>query len=162
MDYEIITPNNVLLSKKSLIKVVSRLSMAILGFTSTCLGGAEKFSLKKNHEKNLLTYNLWPFNSCHLICHKKRTNPLFWGWLVGWLVVSLWQINLCRLFNDKSIFIRITRSICTIKLSIRTLFDCQKQVKYKNTVRLPKTFIFQAIPFSQTAFFIKTINLRKP
>ena len=36
------------------------------------------------------------------------------GWLVGWLVVGvwiLWHINLCRLFNPKSIFIQIISSI---------------------------------------------------
>ena len=30
------------------------------------------------------------------------------GWLVGWV---LWHINLCRLFNAKSIFIQIISSI---------------------------------------------------
>ena len=29
-------------------------------------------------------------------------------WLVGWLVGFLWHINLCRLFNTKSIFIQIS------------------------------------------------------
>ena len=32
-------------------------------------------------------------------------------WLVGWLFGFLWQINLCRLFNAKSIFIQIISSI---------------------------------------------------
>ena len=34
---------------------------------------------------------------------------LFYSWLVGLLV--LWHINLCRLFNAKSIFMQIIRSI---------------------------------------------------
>ena len=31
------------------------------------------------------------------------------GWLAGWL--DLWHINLCRLFNAKSIFMQIISSI---------------------------------------------------
>ena len=52
-------------------------------------------------------------------------------WLVGWV---LWHINLCRLFNAKSIFIRPR---------ISTQFKC----KYSLIV---KTFIFQTIQFIQT------------
>ena len=33
---------------------------------------------------------------------------LEWGWLVGWV---LWHINLCWLFNAKSIFMQIVSSI---------------------------------------------------
>ena len=32
---------------------------------------------------------------------------------VGWLVGVLWHINLCKLFNTKSIFIQIVSSIST-------------------------------------------------
>ena len=62
--------------------------------------------------------------------------------LVVWV---LWHINLCRLFNAKSIFIQINSSISNIS------------VKYKYTVQLSKTFLFQAIQFSQTVL-IKTIQ----
>ncbi len=33
---------------------------------------------------------------------------IFASWLVGWI---LWHINLCRLFNAKSIFIQIVSCI---------------------------------------------------
>ena len=66
--------------------------------------------------------------------------------LVGWLFGVLSHINLCRLVNDKSIFIQINSSISN------------KSVKYKYTVQLSKTFLFQTIQFCQTVL-IKTINL---
>ena len=50
--------------------------------------------------------------------------------VVGWL--GLWHINLCRFFNAKSIFMLIVSSISN------------------NTVKLSKTFLFQAIQFIQT------------
>ena len=65
-------------------------------------------------------------------------------WFVCWFVCLfvclfvLWHINLCRLFNAKSIFIQI--------ISISTPFYCQK------------IFLFQAIQFSQTVL-IQTIQL---
>ena len=43
------------------------------------------------------------------------------GWLVGWLV--LWHINLYRLFNDKSIFMKI-ELFQTIQFSKSTQFKC--------------------------------------
>ena len=55
------------------------------------------------------------------------------GWLVVWV---LWHINLCRLFNAKSIFMQIVL-FQTIQFSMSTQFNCQK------------TFLFQAIQFSQ-------------
>ena len=54
---------------------------------------------------------------------------------VGWF---LWYINLCRLFNTKSIFKQIISSISN------------NSVKYEYTVELSKTFLFQTIQFSQT------------
>ena len=64
---------------------------------------------------------------------------------VGWV---LWHINICRLFNAKSIFIQ------TIQFSM-------------STVSLLKIFLFQAIQFSQIVliqtiqFSINTVSMSK-
>ena len=47
------------------------------------------------------------FGCFHTINFQIRLHHLF-IWLVGWV---LWHINLCRLFNAKSIFIQIISSI---------------------------------------------------
>ena len=71
-----------------------------------------------------------------IICTKyKRKMEIFVGWLVGWI---LWHINLCRLFNAKSIFMQIVSSISN------------NSVLHEYTVWLSKTFLFQAIQFIQT------------
>ena len=57
--------------------------------------------------------------------------------VVGWLVEFHGISNLCRLFNAKSIFIQINGSISN------------NSVKQKYTVQQSKTFLFQAIYFSQ-------------
>ena len=64
---------------------------------------------------------------------------LKFGWLVGWIQ---WPINLCSLFNAKSIFMKIVL-FQTIQFSISTQFKC----KYGLIVK--KTFLFQAIQFNQ-------------
>ena len=46
------------------------------------------------------------------------------GWLVGWLVEFLWHINLCRLFNAKSIFIYFSQNssvYITTQFSVSTV-----------------------------------------
>ena len=48
---------------------------------------------------------------------------LFGCWLVVWV---LWHINLCRLFNTKSLFMIIIL-FQTIQFSINTLFKCKNQ-----------------------------------
>ena len=58
---------------------------------------------------------------------------------------GLWLINLCRLFNAKSIFIQIIS------------FISKNSVSHVYTVKLSKTFLFQAIQFSQTVL-IQTIQ----
>ena len=66
-------------------------------------------------------------------------NPSFYkgSWLVGWLVGwGLWHINLCRLFTTKFIFMQIVK-FEMIQFSMSTQF-------------MSKTFLFQAIQFSQT------------
>ena len=49
-------------------------------------------------------------------------------WLVGWLVFR--HINLCRLFNTKSIFIQVAL-FWTIQFSMSTQFNCQKHFYFK-------------------------------
>ena len=56
---------------------------------------------------------------------------------ICFFVWDLWQINLNRWFNAKSILKQINSSISN------------NPVKHKHTVQLSKTFIFQAIRFSQ-------------
>ena len=58
--------------------------------------------------------------------------------MVGWF---LWYINFCKLFNVKSIFMKIVL-FQIIQISISTQFKC----KYSLIV---KSFLFQAIQFSQ-------------
>ena len=60
--------------------------------------------------------------------------------MVVWV---LWHINLCRLFNAKSIFIQKSVLFQTIQLSMSTYFV--------------KTLLFPAIQFSQTVL-IQTIQ----
>ena len=38
------------------------------------------------------------------------------AWLVGWLVFFLQHMNLCRVFNAKSIFLQITSSFSNVLL----------------------------------------------
>ena len=56
---------------------------------------------------------------------------------LNWFGLVLWHINHCRLFNAKSIFIHINSSIS------------KNSVLHKYTVEMSKTFLFQAIQFSQ-------------
>ena len=52
------------------------------------------------------------------------------GGLVGWV---LWYINLCRLFNAKSIFFyKESVLFQTIQFSINTLFKCKYSLIVKN------------------------------
>ena len=63
------------------------------------------------------------------------------GWLVslfngistfGWLVGSfLWHINLCRLFNAKSIFIQIVSSISNNSVQLKYAVSMSKQFYFK-------------------------------
>ena len=50
------------------------------------------------------------------------------GWLVGWV---LWHINLCRLFNAKSIFMKIVL-FQTIQFRISMEFKCKYRLIVKN------------------------------
>ena len=53
--------------------------------------------------------------------HSKQGQMI--GWLVVWLVGFLWHINLCKLFNAKSIFMKIVL-FQTIQFSMSTQFNC--------------------------------------
>ena len=66
-------------------------------------------------------------------------------WKKRMFLCVLWHFNLCWLFKTKSIFIKINRSIWN------------NSSKYKYTAYFSKTFLFQAIQFSQTDL-IQTIN----
>ena len=51
--------------------------------------------------------------------------------VVGWMVVwVLWHINLCWLFNAKSIFMKIIL-FQTIQFGMSTEFNCQKRFYFK-------------------------------
>ena len=79
----------------------------------------------------------------------KVAGSWLWGWTarILWLVGILWYINFCRLFNAKSIFIQIVS------------FISNNSVKHVYTVWFSKTFLFQAIQFSQTVL-IQTILIQ--
>ena len=92
------------------------------------------------------------FISFSVLKYKSHEIKIHWCWLIGWLDVwVLWYINLCRLFNTKSIFMKIVL-FQTIQFSISKQFDC----KYS----LWKTFLFQAIQCSQ-AVLIQRIQFSK-
>ena len=50
-----------------------------------------------------------------------------------WFGLVLWHINHCRLFNAKSIFIRINSSISNISVWYQYSLFCLHTVKYKNS-----------------------------
>ena len=50
------------------------------------------------------------------------------GWLVGWV---LWHYNLCKIFNAKSIFIKIV-SFQIIQFRTSTQFKCKYSLIVKN------------------------------
>ena len=51
------------------------------------------------------------------------------GWLFGWWI--LWDMDICRLFKAKSIFMQIVNSTVfqTIQFTMTTQFNCQKYLK---------------------------------
>ena len=62
------------------------------------------------------------------------------GWLVVWVS---WHINLCKLFNAKSIFMKIVL-FQTIQLSISTQFKCKYGLIVKNSILI---IIYIFFPF---------------
>ena len=73
-----------------------------------------------------------------VLCREVRSQLPKKRWLVVWV---LWHINLCWLFNPKSIFKEITSSISN------------NSVQHEYTAYLSTTLQFQAIQFSQTVLF---------
>ena len=49
------------------------------------------------------------------------------GWLVGWILL---QINLCKLFNAKSLFMQIV-VFEAIQFSMNTQFNCPNHVYFE-------------------------------
>ena len=59
-------------------------------------------------------------------------NVSYWNKVIGWLVVwVLWHINLCRLFNAKSIFMKIVL-FQTIQFRVSMQFKCKYSLIVKN------------------------------
>ena len=96
---------------------------------------------------------------------------MWWLGLVRWV---LWHINLCRLFNAKSILCKYSVLFKTIQFSVSTQFNCQKHFYFKlfkqlyitiqfslSTVSMSKTVQFQIIQFS-IAHSLNVIGLYTP
>ena len=73
--------------------------------------------MEENQSFNKKTLGVYLFSSNMLV-----------GWLVVWV---LWHINLCRLFNAKSIFINIVL-FQTIQFNISIQFKCKYSLIVKN------------------------------
>ena len=78
----------------------------------------------------LADFNWFEFSYPKSGCQTKVKEPvcpticsLVEGFGLGWV---LWHINLCRLFNVKSIFIHSSILFQTIQFSMNTQFNCQK------------------------------------
>ena len=68
----------------------------------------------------------------HTFKYSNHPIRLIVDWLVGWLVGwTLWHINLGRLFNAESIFMKIVL-FQTIQFSISTQFKCKYSLIVKN------------------------------
>ena len=96
------------------------------------------FNLKKNRDTYitmrtttdgkyiLLLGPLWILDLYLLITFMGQIDILV-GWLDG---LVLWHINLCRLFNAKSIFVQLVL-FKKIQFSMTTQFTCQKHFYFK-------------------------------
>ena len=77
-----------------------------------------------------------------LIKLTKGQSPRVWkyrfDWLVRWFLL---HINLCKLFNAKSIFMQIIVLFQTIQFCMSTQFNCQKRYYFKLFI-LFKQFYF--------------------
>ena len=78
-------------------------------------------------------------------------------WLVCWV---LWHINLCRLFNTKSIFMKIVQ-FQTLQFSISTQFKCKYSLIVKNISISSYSVLIQLIQFSiKTDFLYTQLNVK--
>ena len=70
---------------------------------------------------------LWEIIKCLFKVIVKMHFCIIYNWLVGWF---LRHINLCRLFNAKSIFMQIV-VFQTIQFCMSTQFNCRKHFYFK-------------------------------
>ena len=76
-------------------------------------------------------------------------------WLVGCL---LWHINLCRLFNAKSIFMKIVL-FQTIQFSISTQFKRKYSLTFVfRAIQFNQAVLIQLIQFSKSTDFLRMLN----
>ena len=87
----------------------------------------------------LLTKSFAHFNISSWFAYSSGAHTLS-ARLVGWF---LWHINLCRLFNAKSIFMQIV------------LFQT---IQFSTSTQFVKTFLFHAIQFSQAVLIQFSIS----
>ena len=77
--------------------------------------------------KHTVGYWLAKYPLSKMLYHK-------YNWLVFWLIVwVLWRYNLCRLFNGKSIFMKIVL-FQTIQFGMSTQLNCQKHFYFNYSV----------------------------
>ena len=70
---------------------------------------------------------MYPYNHIYIYVYVHLYRTILVGSLVGWV---LWHVNLCRLFNAKSIFMQIAL-FQTIQFSMSTQFNCEKHFYFK-------------------------------
>ena len=75
----------------------------------------------------------YTWNNPDIVCESRNISSMKYynpkeSWLVAWV---LWNINFCRLFNAKSIFIQIISSISNNSQSMNTQFNWQKHIYFK-------------------------------
>ena len=91
--------------------------------------GADKIWILYQYLARLLAnpFMIWGCDIYPSIIFGVWNQFMIFGWLVVWV---LWHINLCRLFNAKSIFMKIVL-FQTIQFSMSTQFNCQKHFYFK-------------------------------
>ena len=76
---------------------------------------------------------LVPYIKLFILQVDKFAKSFFNGWLVGWV---LWHMNLCRLFNAKSIFMKIVlfqaiQFSLSMQFKLWVQFNCEKHFYFK-------------------------------
>ena len=119
-------------TKSGLLFTVTRIRIA--GFFDTFPQGYQRYVKCKQPSQRFELGSPGPFHITITITHIHTSVcvcvcvKVVVGWLVVWV---LWLINLCMLFNVKSIFIQIISSIFKIQFSMSTQFKCQKHFYFK-------------------------------
>ena len=81
--------------------------------------------------------------------------------LITWLVGFLWHINLCRLFNAKSIFFTNIQ-LCFKQWSSAWIYSLLSKKLLFQVIQLFQTILIQAIHFSKSIDFVYTqLNVKK-